>query len=821
MGWQAVARARDKRPPMSRNPEPHPAPADELVLQLREAQLRGILDSASEGIVTVDATQTIVMANRAAACMFGCKVEDLIGSPLARLLPEPLRLRHAEALAAFGAAESPARRMGGRRELRALRADGRSFPIEAGISQAHVDGMRLYTVILRDLSEERQAADALQHSNRLLAATFSVSNVGIVHVDVGSRRIGAVNKAFCRLSGYSEAELVGQPIDLLNHPEEPFDPAGFARIVQGDGDGRSERRLVRRDGTSVWIELSGSVVTDGAGQPARVVGVVQDISARRAAEDALRAREARLAFLVRLNDLLRALDEPPRIIAEASRLLGEFIGADRVGYAEDGGDGDSIEVVRHHTHLVLGLSTVPHIPPYVDHLLAAFRAGRTVVRPDIPGDPALSAQEKAAHAALQLGATVNVPLRRGEQLIAVFFVHARQPRAWTADEVALIEGVAERIRADIARARAESAMRASKAELEAALASMNDAVYIADTDGRLVHCNAAFASFHRTGSLADSPHNLAEWQDLLDVRTMDGQVLPIERWAVPRALRGESGSHLEQRLRRRDNGETWIGSYSYAPIRQPDGRIGGAVVTARDITDLRRMHDELADAHAELQQLVAAQDRVQEQERLRIARELHDDLQQHLAAIGMEAASVQAAAQAADPAIGAALARIERIALQTISAARRIIQDLRPEALEEMGLVAALDRLAQRFQRRSGIEVRLDAGALAEADVPQLATQGTCLYRVTQEALTNVARHARARSVRITLASRPGHRVRLVIADDGIGLPAADDRRGRQRFGLLGMRERLRAAGGSLQLRSTPGQGCEIEAELPLSPGAD
>lgn len=819
------------RPPPRRPPGPSPAahltehgPAESqlITLQLHEAQLRGILASASEGIVTTDASQTIVMVNLAAARMFRCAVEELIGQPVEHLLPEHVRAHHHEAIAAFGAAESPARRMRGRGELTALRTDGEEFPIEAGISQAHVDGQRLFTVILRDLSAERHAAAELDRSERLLAATFNVSNVGIVHLDSSTHRLVAVNPAFCRLSGYDETELIGRSPEDLNLPTEPFDHDRFAALVRGDEDGRTERRLVRRDGSVVWVELSGSVVSDAAGRPSRVVAVVQDVTARRQAEAALRAREARLAFLVRLNDRLRPLDDAAQISLAASRLLGEFLDADRVGYAEDTGDGETMDVVRHHTRGVPGIEGRHRYVDYGTAMLSAFQDGRTVVRPDVANDPALSAEEKAAHAALQLGATVNVPLHKAGRLAAVFFVHRRQAHAWTADEVWLIEEVAERIRADIERARAEAAQRADRAQLESALDSMSDAFYIGDRDSNLLECNEAFAHFHRMPSIRACPRTLAQWRDILEVRNPDGTLVPESNWPVPRALRGETGSNVQLTLRRTDTGAQWPASYSFSPIRSPEGTVVGAVVSARDITEFRRMHDELATAHAELQQLIAAQDRVQEQERLRIARELHDDLQQRLAAIGMEAASVQAASRSADPAVRAALERIERIALQTIDSARRIIEDLRPEALETLGVPAALERLAERFGERTGMDTRLDTEALDPADLRRLVPLGTCLYRVTQEALTNVARHAQARHARITLASVPGERLRLSVTDDGIGLPD-DQAADRRRFGLLGMRERVRAAGGTLRVHGQAGQGTRIEAELPLpaaEPGA-
>lgn len=792
---------------------------DRDALRLRSGQLRGILETASEGIVTTDASQIIVMANRAAAEIFRCRVEDLLGQPLAILLPQRLRDRHIGAVAAFGAAESTARRMAASGAAVGLRADGEEFELEAGISQVHVDGQRLYTVILRDLTEARRVAAALRSSEQLLAATFSASSVAMVHVDPVTHRFLAVNSAFCALSGYSEAELLQMDVDRLNHPESRLDPVKFAALLQGSAGYREHKRLVRRDGRVVWVEVSGSVMRDEDGRPLRVVGQLQDISARREAENALRERAARQSFLVRLNDRLRQLDDPRAIAREASCLLGEFVEASRVGYAEDDGNGETITLRLGYDRGVPGIEGRFRYADYGEELLRAFREGRTVVRPDIAGDATLTPAEKAAHACLQLGATVNVPVRRGTQLQAVFFVHAATARDWTAHEVALFEDVAERIRADIERARAEAEVRATKSTLEAALESIADAVFISDAQGIFLEFNAAFATFHRFAGKAECLRRLTDYPALLEVRAADGTPAPLEQWAVPRALRGEIGHNVEFGLRRRDTGEFWTGSYSFAPIRDERGHIVGAVVTARDISETKRLHAELQASHAELQRLIDAQDRVQEAERLRIARELHDDLQQGLAAILMEAAVAgQSLDGAAEAPARRALAAIVRLGEQLIASTRRIVSDLRPQILEDLGLAAALENLAAQFTQRSGIACEVDTTALRPADEALAAPAWACLYRVAQEALNNVGKHAQARQVRIRLGSDGARALRLSVADDGIGLPA-ERRTAPDAFGLLGMRERVRAAGGRLQLRSRAGEGTTVEVRLPLPAG--
>jgi len=220
------------------------------------------------------------------------------------------------------------------------------------------------------------------------------------------------------------------------------------------------------------------------------------------------------------------------------------------------------------------------------------------------------------------------------------------------------------------------------------------------------------------------------------------------------------------------------------------------------------------DSHAELRRLMVWKDRIQEGERKRIARELHDDLQQSLAAIRSNlTALLQAPPLPADE-VAVLLEETHMLAGAALEATRRSIDELRPQMLEDLGLRPALESLASRFARRNGIDCRFIAAYDLPADEafpPELAT---CLYRVAQEALANVIKHAHATQVRIGMRPAPGG-VLLRIADDGRGMSAGAQKKP-SAFGLLGMRERVQAVGGVLRIESAPQIGTRIEAIVPL-----
>jgi PAS domain S-box-containing protein len=190
--------------------------------------------------------------------------------------------------------------------------------------------------------------------------------------------------------------------------------------------------------------------------------------------------------------------------------------------------------------------------------------------------------EQAMQAATRNGTELNAEWRVCDSNGAECWLLSRGKATRDASgEVARYNGIVIDI---TERKRIEGEMQVSKAKLEAAMASMTDAVFISDADGRLIDCNDAFVAFYKFKDKSECPQTYAEYSAFLEVFTVDGDPVPLERWTIPRALQGETVTNLEVSLRRKDTGETWMGSYSFAPIRNQDGTIVGSVVVGRDIT---------------------------------------------------------------------------------------------------------------------------------------------------------------------------------------------------------------------------------------------
>ena len=194
----------------------------------------------------------------------------------------------------------------------------------------------------------------------------------------------------------------------------------------------------------------------------------------------------------------------------------------------------------------------------------------------------------------------------------------------------------------------------------------------------------------------------------------------------------------------------------------------------------------------------------QELERSRLARDLHDETGQALASIllGLKSLERQVGEEP--------LAQIRALVASALADVRRLTVELRPPALDDFGLQAALERLASVHAEKSGLEVQLNVAPTAK---PLPATHETALYRIVQEALTNIVKHAQARSVSIVVASTDGS-VRTVIEDDGVGFVPGAVREAA--LGLVGMRERVKLLGGRFEVQAAPGHGTTLIAELPL-----
>mgnify|MGYP001570252337 CR=1 FL=1 len=220
---------------------------------------------------------------------------------------------------------------------------------------------------------------------------------------------------------------------------------------------------------------------------------------------------------------------------------------------------------------------------------------------------------------------------------------------------------------------------------------------------------------------------------------------------------------------------------------------------------------ELGRSHQELQALIAVQESFQEEECKRIARELHDELAQKLTVLKLQIASIRSVVSAKEPGLARQIEDMNSLLTETIHAVGQIAANLRPVVLDELGLVTALRDLVEEFSQRTKVECEL---SVHPADLFVDNGLATPLYRMVQESLTNVARHAQATEVIVSLFRDASGTITLDINDNGKGFSNVDQSM-RRSFGLIGMRERAAMLGGEMKVHSQPGAGTSIEIVIP------
>jgi len=230
----------------------------------------------------------------------------------------------------------------------------------------------------------------------------------------------------------------------------------------------------------------------------------------------------------------------------------------------------------------------------------------------------------------------------------------------------------------------------------------------------------------------------------------------------------------------------------------------------REISESKRTEEDLRTSGARLRDFAARLDAVREEERTRVAREIHDELGQALTALKLDLSWVEGKTKEKKEIRERMKAMIAHVD-ETIERVRRIAAELRPAILDDLGLIPAIEWQVTEFRKRTGIRTEL-LSQTADLSLPQEAS--VAVFRVVQEALTNVIRHARASRVRIRLVATP-RRFRIAIEDNGNGMMRGQER-GLQSLGIVGMKERISRLGGEFNILSEPGKGTRLDIVIPI-----
>jgi PAS domain S-box-containing protein len=345
------------------------------------------------------------------------------------------------------------------------------------------------------------------------------------------------------------------------------------------------------------------------------------------------------------------------------------------------------------------------------------------------------------------------------------------------------------------RKRAESDLRESEERLKLAFAGAQEGVWDWNLETGAVVYSSRWKEMLGYADDEIEPHVRA-WERLLHPDDVERAHLVNES-----AMRGAATYEGEFRLRHKDGHDVHVLSRGYPVRREPGGPVVRIVGTHFDLTERKRAEAERARTEF-LTRLVFAQ----EDERRRIAREMHDQFGEQLTALALRIRVLKDACAGHED-WRAHVESIEAIAQRLDRDVDTLVWELRPTALDDLGLRAALTNYVQEWSNRVGVSAKLHTSGLLDDRLPSDAE--TALYRIAQEALTNVAKHARAEHVDVILERR-ADTVLLIIEDDGVGFdPAAAGGAG-QGFGLVGMQERAGLVGAMLEVESSAGKGTTV-----------
>lgn len=559
-------------------------------------------------------------------------------------------------------------------------------------------------------------------------------------------RIVFLNPAAVRLFGASTPEqILGKsPFEIFHAASHELMRWRVAQMMSGQPVPPAEERIVRLDGEVIDVEVNSTRVEDADGEAIQVIA--RDITERKRAEALLRASEERLTL---------AFAGAQEGVWDWNLETGAVVYSPRwkemLGYADH--------------------EIAPHVSAW-EQLLHADDVSRA----------------NELHDSLTQGAGTYVGefrLRHKHGHYIYVLSRGLPVRRYPGGPVVRIVGT----HLDITeRKRTEAALRESEERLTLAFAGAQEGVWDWNLETDAVTYSPRWWQMLGYDEDEIEPH-VSAWERL--VHPDDRAKADAANDAV---ARGEGIYEAEFRLRHKAGHYVQVLSRGFPVRREPGGPVVRIVGTHFDLTErAERARVEL------LRRLVFAQ----EDERRRIAREMHDQFGEQLTALTQRIAAVEAAATGR-PEMQQAVEALQQVAQQIDRDVDHLVWELRPTALDDLGLRAALSNYVQAWSARTGVAAELHTSARLDDRLAPDAE--TTLYRIAQEALTNVAKHSSASSVEVILDRRSDHVV-LIVEDDGAGFdPAA----GTQGFGLLGMQERAALVGASLQIESSPGRGTTI-----------
>jgi len=640
------------------------------------------------------------------------------------------------------------------------------------------DGLSVYFL---DITIQKQATEAVRESAERLHAVFNQAAVGISVASLEGRFV-ETNQKCSDILGYSIEELRTLTLFDVTHPDDlETTRSNSRRLLAGElPDFSYEKRYLRKDGRIVWSLTTVTLLKDAAGKPQFVLGLIEDITSRKLAETASRYSEERFRAIV------KATPECVKVVAPDGNLLAMNSAGCAMVEADREAD-------------VVGQSVYGLIAPEFRQNFIEFNQS--------------VCQGNKGHIEFQL-----VGLKGTRRWMETHAVPMRDPATGQTVQLAVTRDVS-------ARKEADEKLRRSEEELRTLANSIPQLAWMANPEGHIFWYNQGWYEY--TGSTLEQMQGWG-WKAV-----HDPEVFPLvfEKWSE--SIRTGTPFEMEFPLRGADGVFRWFLT-RVSPFRDAQGKVTRWFGTNTNIDEQRQLLRSLGEARDHLEkrveertaELQAANEslralsarllKVQDDERRRLARELHDSVGQIMAALSMNIAVVQSQAHKLDASGARAILENAQLVQQASTEIRTLSHLLHPPLIEIAGLVSALRWYVDGFSERSKIKVDLEI----PSDFSRLPNDTElAIFRIVQECLTNIHRHSGSSTAAIRI-QQEGSRLLIQVQDNGRGIPQQKQRElmelGRGGVGFGGIRERLRQLGGWLEIVSN-GSGTLVSACLEVT----
>ena len=655
--------------------------------------------------------------------------------------------------------------------------------------------------VAADITDLRRAEEIRQR----YAAIVESSDDAIIAKTLNGV-ISAWNAAAERMFGYTEHEAIGQPITMII-PQDLYDEEHdiLRRLRAGERVDHYETVRLTKTGERIDVSLTISPLRDPAG---RIIGcskIARDIRKAKQAEAALRQSEQRLAREVAGAKTLQSIST--RLISESTpeSLYAQILGAAMELMASEAASIQMLTADHTSLRLLAWKNVHPDSAAFWQRVAVgagspcsqALRDNERVVVADIEACEFMAGtQDQQEYRRSGIRAVQSTPLRsRSGQPLGMLSTYWRTPHTPTEEDFTFFDVLARQAADLIERTLAEEALRESEKRFRLIANTAPVMIWMSGAQKQITYLNQTWLDYTGRPSAAVLGQRRAQ------VLHPDDEARSLE--VYEKAFEQREAFQMEHRLRRHDGVYRWVVTAG-VPRYNVDGSFVGYIGTAVDITELKLAEEALSTVS---QKLIEAH----EEESSRIARELHDDINQRLAVVAMRLGYLKKRPPASASGFEQEIGEVSQQIVDLVSDIQALSHDLHPPKLKLLGLEAAVAGFCEELSRRHGVTIDVHFENIPEALPPEISL---CLYRVLQEALQNVVKHSASRHANVSLN---GHidTIDLTVKDSGTGFHPLEAMRG-PGLGLTSMKERLRVVGGQLSIHSQRGRGTMIHAVAPL-----